>query len=71
MPSVLSRPDRVEVGNRYMVAFGVVVALLSVVVSAWTFSHGDVVTALSALLYVVVGVLFVGIGSSPDGKITA
>jgi hypothetical protein len=59
------RRDRNIVGGRMTYVGGVLLAL-SLLVSLWAFSIGDVVTGLGMGLFVVVGALFVAIGRSPD-----
>jgi hypothetical protein len=49
-----------------MTYVGGVLLALSLLVSLWAFSIGDVVTGLGMGLFVVVGALFVAIGRSPD-----
>lgn len=53
-----------QINSRY-VLLGAVLALGSVAFAAYSITQGDVVTALSLLLYLVVGVLLAAIGLSP------
>jgi hypothetical protein len=45
---------------------GLAMIFASVVLAVWTFSLGDIVTALGLGLLVVAGILIAGIGFSPE-----
>jgi hypothetical protein len=55
-------PDGID--PRY-VLLGVVLAIASVAVASWSLISNEISTSLFLLLYVIVGVLLIGIGTSP------
>lgn len=58
-------PARDRIDARYVV-LGVALALGSVAFSGWSLLNNDISTGFAVLLYVVVGALLIGIGTSPE-----
>lgn len=48
-----------------LVGFGILVVIASLLVAAWLFNLGDIVTGAAMVLLVVAGLLLAGIGLSP------
>jgi hypothetical protein len=66
MGHVSKRLSSLETANGRLTLVGGILLVLSVLVAAWAFTTGDVVTGLGMGLFVGVGLLFVAIGTSPD-----
>lgn len=56
----------VESANSRLLSLGSLLVVGSLALAAQFYRHGDVVGALSMLLVVAAGVLFLGIGFSPN-----